>query len=209
MIDKLEELLKRVRHLKYKDNAELDDIKRKTKLYLEQIFPSKFTYPGEVDIISFSLRVSWSGTTDQDRMKAWKKGADQLINLIDTRIVEAKLLAAQPQVQAPRIKSIEKEVKVIDNDKVNALTEELKTLTEKHTTLKNKKNLLQRIGYAILLTVLGGTFLLGTFIGGYRFDKEKNELYDKNKELIHTNDSLEKVIRTQKVEMYKSQQTKQ
>lgn len=71
MIDKLKELKQRTERLSYNDKKELDDIQRKTKLYIEKAFPNKFTYSGEVDRISFFPSFYVSGMGSEPYIKSW------------------------------------------------------------------------------------------------------------------------------------------
>lgn len=91
MIEKLEELRSRAENLNYKDEKELDDIKRKAKLYLEKIFPNKLTYQDEIDKIAFFPSYWIDGMGSQPYLDSWSKGKEELVNLLDTRIIESKL----------------------------------------------------------------------------------------------------------------------
>jgi len=76
---------------------------------------------------------------------------------------------------------------------------------EELSETSNKKNLFQRIQWGIFLpilfTLIGGAFFFGKYIGENKFDNEKNTLYQSNKSLESENDSLRKVIKTQKKEI--------
>lgn len=191
MIDKLQELKSRTELIKYNDKKELDDIQRKTKLYLEKLFPQKFTYPGEVDRISFFPSFYVSGMGNQPYYDSWKQGKEELINLLDTRIEEAKLVTLKPKTQPQSIKVVEKVVHVEDYKRINELTQEL-------NVLKAKKSLWGRINYfaliSVILTLLGGAFFLGKYFGENRFDQQKINLLFENKDLIQKKDSLSKEI---------------
>ena len=208
MIDKLEELKSRTQKLKYKDKKELDDIQRKTKLYLEKLFPQKFSYSGEVDRISFYPGFFVSGMGEQPSIDAWKQGKEELINLLDTRIEEAKLSA----LTASKVRSVPSEVRVVekviqveDYKRINELTQEL-------NTVKAKKSLWERINYfalaGIIVSLLSGAFFLGKFFGENRFDQQKIDLLFENKDLLHNRDSLIKVIESQKTDIFNLKQTK-
>jgi hypothetical protein len=203
MIEKLEELKTRTQKLNYNDNKELDDIQRKTKLYIEKLFPDKFTYSGEVDRISFSPSFFISGMGDQPYFDSWKRGKEELINLLDTRIEEAKLNANKPKEDAQNVRVVEKVVHIEDYKRINDLTQEL-------NAVKAKKSLWERINYfalgGIIFSLIGGAFFFGKYFGENRFDKEKIDLLFENKELIQKKDSLVKSIELNKLELTKQQE---
>ena len=185
MINKLEELKSRTENLIYKDQKELDDIKRKAKLYLEQLFPSKFTYQGEVDKITFFPSYWVDGMGNQPYIDSWNKGKGELVNLIDTRIEEARIMTSNHKEE--NIKIVERVIQIIDNKRIEELTQEL-------DALKGSKNLWQRINYAalasIFLTLISGAFFLGKYFGENKFDQQKIDLLFENKELVRKQDSL-------------------
>ncbi|MCF6130548.1 hypothetical protein L1S35_12760 [Flavobacterium sp. AS60] len=205
MIEKLEDLKSRAEKLMYNDKNELDDIQRKTKLYLEKIFPGKFTYAGEVDRISFYPSFYVSGMGNQPNIDAWKRGNQELINLLDTRIEEAKLISVKPKEKSQNVQIVEKIVQVEDYKRINELTEEL-------NAVKAKKSLWERINYfalgGIILTLIGGSFYLGKYFGENRFDKEKIDLLFENKDLTKKNDSLVKELDIKKSELLQLEKTK-
>jgi hypothetical protein len=195
MIEKLEALKTRAQNLRYKDKKELDDIQRKAKLYIDKIFPDKFTYSGEVDRISFYPSFYVSGMSNQISVDAWNYGNQELINLLDTRIEEAKLNQAKPKEVAQNIQVVEKIVQIEDYKRINELTQEL-------NAVKSEKSLWKKINYfalgGIILTLISGSFFLGKYFGENRFDKEKIDLLFENKILIEKNDSLIKKIELKK-----------
>jgi hypothetical protein len=194
MIEKLEELKRRTENLIYKDKNELDDIQRKAKLYLEQLFPNKFTYLGEVDKITFFPSFSFDGMGNQPYIDSWNKGKGQLVNLLDTRIEEAKLLTSNPKDD--NVKIVEKVIQIVDNTRIDELNQEI-------DALRGSKNLWNRINYlglgTIILTLISGAFFLGKYFGENKFDQQKIDLLFENKELLRKQDSL-----TRKVELVKS-----
>lgn len=194
MIEKLEELKRRTENLIYKDKNELDDIQRKAKLYLEQLFPNKFTYLGEVDKITFFPSFSFDGMGNQPYIDSWNKGKGQLVNLLDTRIEEAKLLRSNPKDD--NVKIVEKVIQIVDNTRIEELNQEI-------DALRGSKNLWNRINYlglgTIILTLISGAFFLGKYFGENKFDQQKIDLLFENKELLRKQDSL-----TRKVELVKS-----
>jgi hypothetical protein len=185
MIKKLEELKSRTENLNYKDKKELDDIQRKSKLYLEQLFPNKFTYLGEVDKITFFPSFWVDGMGDKPYLESWNKGKEQLVNLLDTRIEEAKLLTSSPLEE--NIQIVEKFIQVVDNKRIEELTEEL-------GELKGSKSLWNRINYfalgTIIFTLISGAFFFGKYFGENKFDQLKIDLLFENKELLRKQDSL-------------------
>ena len=202
MKEKLEELKTRAQNLRFDDTKELDDIIRKTKMYLEKIFPMKFTYSSEVDSISFHPSFYVSGMGNGPYEKTWANGKQELINLLDTRIEEYEIeLAKQPKSQ-PEVTVIEKVVKVQDNTRINELIQE-------NNELRKSKSLWNQINWTVLitimLTVIGGTFYLGLSLGNARFDKEKLELFGKNKVLETRIDSLTKKLETVNKKNYELQ----
>jgi hypothetical protein len=194
MIEKLEELRRRTENLIHMDKNELDDIQRKAKLYLEQLFPNKFTYLGEVDKITFFPSFWVDGMGNQPYIDSWNKGKGQLLNLLDTRIEEAKLLTSNPKDD--NVKIVEKVIQIVDNTRIEELKQEL-------DALKGSKNLWNRINYlglgTIILTLISGSFFLGKYFGENKFDQQKIDLLFENQELLRKQDSL-----TMKVELVKS-----
>jgi hypothetical protein len=200
VIEKLEELKTRAQNLRYKDKNELDDIQRKAKLYIEKMFPDKFTYSGEVDRITFYPSFYVSGMSNQISIDSWNHGNQELINLLDTRIEETRLNQVKPKESSQNIQVVEKIVQVEDYKRINELTQEL-------NAVKAEKNLWKRINYfalsGIVLTLISGSFFLGKYFGENRFDKEKIDLLFENKNLIERNEILRK-----KIEFKKTNSTK-
>jgi len=189
MIEKLEELKIRAENLNYKDKKELDDIQRKSKLYLEQLFPNKFTYLGEVDKITFFPSFWVDGMGDKPYLESWNKGKEQLVNLLDTRIEEAKIITSNPEEE--NVKIVEKIIQVVDNKRIEELTQEL-------GALKGSKNLWNRINYvtlvSIVISIVSGAFFLGKYFGENKFDQQKIDLLFENKELLKKQDSLSRKV---------------
>lgn len=189
MIEKLEELKIRAENLNYKDKKELDDIQRKSKLYLEQLFPNKFTYLGEVDKITFFPSFWVDGMGDKPYLESWNKGKEQLVNLLDTRIEEAKIITSNPKEE--NVKIVEKIIQVVDNKRIEELTQEL-------GALKGSKNLWNRINYvtlvSIVISIVSGAFFLGKYFGENKFDQQKIDLLFENKELLKKQDSLSRKV---------------
>lgn len=186
MESKLKELKTRAENLRYKDKQELDDILRKTKMYLEKIFPNKFTYSHEVDRINFMPMYALDKNGYED---AWQNAKQELINLLDTRIEESLIGNVQKETSQHEIQVVEKIIKVEDKTKINQLTKDIETL-------RNKKNLWERINWAVFLpiifTAIGGSFYFGKTIGENKFDNEKLDLLYSNKSLNSKIDTLNK-----------------
>src|SRR5665647_2271842 len=88
-IEILKELIERCHRLKYKDNSEVDDIRRKGKMILENLFPLK-TY--SIDILSIQLRKGYGIQMDESYYRQdWEEGKQQFINLFDTVIHDYEL----------------------------------------------------------------------------------------------------------------------
>ena len=194
MKEKLSELKSRAQNLRYNDKKELDDIQRKTKMYLEKLFPMKFTYPGEVNSIKFYPSYHVSGMGSGPYQEAWSKGKEKLINLLDTRIEEADILSKQTVESKPKVQVVEKVVTVEDHSKIDELNQEIKALRE-------SKNLWQKRNWTALITIiislLGGSFFFGKYVGQVKFEKEKIDLFTENQDLTNLNDSLNSVVETQ------------
>lgn len=194
LIESLITLKSRASQLRYNDTDELDDIMRKTKMILSKLFPLKFTYLSELDKIRYTPYAYASNISPSVSYKAWHDGQQELINLIDTRIEEAKIeFSSKPPLQ-PRVPYVEKIVKVEDTARIDKLLDE-------NNRLKNGNSLWNRINWTTLLTttftIIGGAFVLGYHLGQAKFDKEKLDLSKENEELgkkiekmVITNDSL-------------------
>lgn len=201
MIEKLKELKSRAETLGYKNEKELDDIVRKTMMYVDKMFPMKPTYKSDVEFIRFKPSFYVTGMGEQPYRDSWNSGKQKLINFLDTRIEEKELeLKSKPKIekenQEPRV--IEKILTVQDNSRIEELTQE-------NTELRKSKSLWNRINWAIfipsILTALGGAFVLGIFIGKAQFDTEKLELFQKNQSLEARNDSLLKEVDSARIKV--------
>lgn len=195
MIEQLKKLKSRAETIKYSDQKELDDIKRKTKLYLEKLFPGKISYPLEVSFISFkpSSTIYSNDEKQKENCKiAWNDGKNSLVNLIDTRIEEYELSKVKREIKFQKPIIREKIIEVENTDKILQLQVEL-------NKERDKKSLWSKINWATLLTIgitiLGGTFMFGKYIGENRFDKEKIELNSNNEKLTKKNTVLSDSIK--------------
>ncbi len=187
MTQKLDELKSRAINLNYKDDKELDDIIRKTKMYVEKLFPTKFTYSPEIDSIKFKPSFFVSGMGEQPYRDSWLKGQQELINFLDTRIEEIKLEQVEKPQKKLKPQVIEKIVTVQDNNRIDQLTQE-------NNALRKSKSLWNRINWGILipilLTIVGGAYYFGYQNGKSQFDLEKLELFEANKKYVFQIDSI-------------------
>jgi hypothetical protein len=188
-LEKILELKKRAEQLKYNDKKELDDLKRKSKMFVEKMFPLKLTYSLEVDKIRFCPNYVFDSTSSKEFIDAWENGKQELINFLDTRIEEAKL-NIQHTNSIPKERTVIKEVFVKDQERVLELEGEVSRLEGEHRLWK-KIDL--SIFVTIAIAVIGGTFALGYYLGNNHFDKEKLELYNENQHLKVIQDSLSKL----------------
>tara|TARA_R100001015_G_C4620942_1_gene178014 strand:- start:90 stop:1010 length:921 start_codon:yes stop_codon:yes gene_type:complete len=191
LTEKLEDLKRRAQNLRYKDEKELDDIIRKSKMYLEKLFPNKFTYASEIGQIRFFPGYYVSGMGDRPYRESWSKGQQKLINLLDTRIEELKLESSKPKSIKPEVQVVERIVEVQDQEKINELTQEI-------NTLRQTKSLWSKINWGIfipiLLSIIGGAYYFGYQNGKAQFDIEKLELFETNKVFLTQNDSLKTAL---------------
>lgn len=105
MIENLKKLKNRAENLQYSDQRELDDIIRKAKLYIGQIFLNKFEYSLEVGLILFKPLTTVYGmddTHEKNCIKAWNDGKKSLINFIDTRIEEYEISIKKEIIRMPK-----------------------------------------------------------------------------------------------------------
>lgn len=188
-IDKLIELKKRAEHLNYNDKKELDDLRRKSKMCVDNLFPLKLTYGLEVDKIHFQPSFYVDGMDRKVYTDAWENGKQELINFLDTRIEEAKLKVEHVST-SPKEKIVIREVHIDNKERVLELEAEVSKLESKHRLWK-KIDLTLLV--AISSAVIGGVFALGYYLGNNHFDKEKLELYNENQHLKIIQDSISKL----------------
>jgi hypothetical protein len=186
--EKIKELKNRAEQLRYNDNKELDDITRKSKMCVENLFPIKPTYISEVDKIKFHPTFYVDGMGGKVYTDAWENGKQELINYLDTRIEEAKLKVEHIST-LPKEKIVIKEVHIENKEREFELEAEVSRLLGKHRLWKNID---LSIFVTIAIAVVGGTFALGYYLGNNHFDKEKLELYNENQHLKVIQDSLSK-----------------
>lgn len=192
MLDKFKELKQRLEKISYPNNNELDDIKQKCKLYLQEEFPLSFSYPVEVDGIQFKPSYYVTGMSRREYENPWNEGKQKLLNFIDTRIEELEIRNEKKQLKEKQtneqdVKVVEKIIQVENKERINELVKELERTNAKRT-------LWERINYfalaGIILTLLSGSFFLGKYFGENRFDKDKIDFFYENRKLLNQNDSL-------------------
>ena len=184
--EKIKELKKRAEQLSYNDNKELDDIRRKSKMCVENLFPIKPTYTIEVDKIQFHPTFYVDGMGGKVYTDAWENGKQELINYLDTRIEESKLKIEHIST-SPKEKIVIKEVHIENKERVLELEAEV-------SKLEINQRLWKKIDLTLLVTistaVIGGVFALGYYLGNNHFDKEKLELYNENQRFKVVQDSI-------------------
>jgi hypothetical protein len=87
--------LTRARNLRYNDTNDLDDIRQKSKMYLNLYFPDNPNYSKEISGISFSPTYSFGDSDDRLYRDAWERGKQRLINFLDTKAEEYNLKISQ------------------------------------------------------------------------------------------------------------------
>jgi hypothetical protein len=122
-----EEILKnaweRAKALTYKNENELDDIRKKGKMALENLFPTK-TYFIDINNIKFSQfhYIQMPETTYKDD---WEKGKNELVNLLDTALLDndekQKIKKVESQPLKEKIVFRDKIVSIIDDSAVNSI----------------------------------------------------------------------------------------
>jgi len=200
--EKFKILLDRAKNLRQSDDAEVDDIISKTNMYLGQAFPLE-SGPHKIELLGISFTSPYSTLLKNDG-STWKKGQQQLINFLDTRIEELEMNESnqkkkdvQPVIKEVFIeKEIEVEIPFEDTSKIDKLNVEL-------SILKKEKNLWQKINWGTVITIglviISGAFFLGLYFGNNKFDQKKIDLTDENNKL---KDSINVI----NVELEKSQE---
>jgi len=122
-IEILIEQLNRVKRLSYNDNNTLDDIVRKGKMALENIFPTKM-YSHDIKYIKFSNHYVVS-MPESTYIKDWDLGKNKIINLLDTAIQDYQLKSSKKK-EIPREIYKERIVQVKDETAINDLKDEFR-----------------------------------------------------------------------------------
>lgn len=184
--EKILELKKRAEQLNYNEKKELDDLQRKSKMCVENLFPLKPTYKTEVDQIKFYPSYWVDGMGSKVYTDAWENGKQELINFLDTRIEEAKL-NIQHTNSSTKESAVIKEVFIKDQERVLKLEGEV-------SRLEGKQRLWKKVDLSVFVTiaiaVISGAFALGYYLGNNHFDKEKLELYNENQRFKVIQDSI-------------------
>jgi hypothetical protein len=101
----LRKALERAKSLTYKNDKELDDIRKKGKMALENLFLTK-SYWIDIGNIKFS-RFHYTQVSESTYRKDWSDGQNKLINLLNTALLDLKSKkeksAAKPSQKNERI----------------------------------------------------------------------------------------------------------
>lgn len=119
-IEVLKNLIERAKRLQYSDNKELDDIRRKGKMVLENMFLGK-SYWVDIGQIYFVKHFAVSMPKSIHK-KIWEEGKNQLINLFDTALKDFELNSTK-KVE-PREIITERIIQVRDEEALNNVREE-------------------------------------------------------------------------------------
>ena len=122
----LKSLLTRTQSLQLFNDTELDDIRRKGKMALENIFPWK-TYSTDIKNIQFK-QIHYSPISYQINQD-WKDGQNKLINLIDTAFMDYEIQISKkenkPTSVQTKIVIQEKILPVFDQSAINEINQQL------------------------------------------------------------------------------------
>jgi hypothetical protein len=130
-LDLLRNLYQRAVGLRFDDHQELDDIRRKGKMALENLFPGK-SYASDISHIRLKGTM-YGGPSSQAERNDWSKGRDKLANLLDTAIKDYEfqlnkdIIKRSHQIQEAKLPELivkEKIVSVVDSAALEKLTEE-------------------------------------------------------------------------------------
>jgi hypothetical protein len=117
-IEMLQALHQRAQFLRFQDFGELDDIVRKSKMVLQNLFPLK-SY--DIDVTQIHFHPSVIGQVSPYlEQSAWNSGQVQLVNLLDTAIKDFVLQQARTSSQPKEIIR-ERIVTVQDNAAIDNL----------------------------------------------------------------------------------------
>lgn len=186
VLENLGLLHNRAQNLNYNDRKELDDIIQKSKMYISSYFTSKPIYSIEIGQISFTPTYSIGNIGDSIYRSAWEDGKNKLVNLLDTRIKEIKLLEKQKNDSIPSNNSI-KIGDINDKRKIEALEKQISILNSKP---KGYSNTTKFFVISTTLLIISSAFWLGKFFGENRFDREKIELTNEKQLLREKLDSV-------------------
>lgn len=99
--------------LKYKDNDQLDRLKRRLKMLVTNILGKSSSYYSDIVTITYSPTFSYSGMPESIRVDAWDSGKNRTINLIDTIVEELEYFPKDDET-----KSFNQQTKIVDSSKV-------------------------------------------------------------------------------------------
>lgn len=120
-IEILQGLLERAKKLPLNDFGELDDIKRKGKMILENLLPTKM-YSFEIEHLKFE-KVHFINVTEIDKQNSWFNAQIRLINLLQTALLDATLKFQKESIKGNEIIK-ERVVTVIDTAAVEGIKKE-------------------------------------------------------------------------------------
>jgi hypothetical protein len=122
----LRQIFERAKLLNFKDEKELDDIRKKGKMALENLFPTN-SYWIEIGNIKFS-QFHYVQVSESTWNKEWEAGKNELVNLLDTALLNLKSkkekLASIPTPTKEKIVIQEKIVPIIDESAIRQIKEE-------------------------------------------------------------------------------------
>lgn len=156
-IELLRHLLQRAQVITFRDDGELDDIIRKGKMALQNLFPTKL-YWFEIDQIK--LTPTYIGQkSDYELMEYWNAGQVQLFNLLHTAIQDYELQQAR-QANQPKEIIREKIVTVQDNSAIEELSNQF---------AKYKRNAKFWILFFVLLLIGSAIIWIFYFTSGWNW----------------------------------------
>lgn len=123
-IEVLQNTLERTQSLKYQDDHNLDDIIRKGKMVLQNLFPTKLYW---IEIEQIHFRQHTGNVTEEVLMRYWIKAQQQLINLFHTALLDYTI----QQQKMNQKKVTERVITVLDKEGVDAIRLELKNYKKK------------------------------------------------------------------------------
>ncbi|GIM32725.1 TIR domain-containing protein [Paraclostridium bifermentans] len=97
-IELLRSLLEKTKNLKFEDSAELDDLMKKSELYIRKVFGENSKYIKEIHNISFYPMVYPS--SDDMKFDCWHGGKIKFTNTINTMIEELVIFGDSSQLQS-------------------------------------------------------------------------------------------------------------
>lgn len=158
----LKQTLERAKSLTYKNDKELDDIRKKGKMALENLFPTK-SYWIDIGNIKFS-QFHYVQVSEATWSKEWQDGKNELVNLLDTALLDLnskkEKLASQPTPTKGKIVIQEKIVPIIDESAIRSMREEFADY---------KRSVTNWTLYTILTTLISVVLWLMFFYSGWEW----------------------------------------